>query len=128
MNAKILFILYPYKWYGYSAVIWDKVTSNMINKPIAYDFHGDASLCKPFTEIKPEDIHIYLDVDTHVGSKTCGQACQHCWFVNYGHIKQLKFLDDEGVFISQYLKSEGYQVYPRYTDSFAYDGDRKSVV
>ncbi len=96
---------------------------NMINKPIAYDFHGDSSLCKPFTQIKPEDIHIYLDVDTHIGSKTCGQACKHCWFVNYDHIKQLKFLDDEGIFISQYLKSEGYQVYPRYTDSFAYDGE-----
>ncbi|WP_281422750.1 hypothetical protein [Photorhabdus hainanensis] len=44
----------------------------MINKPIIYDFHGDKPLSTPFTNIKPQDIHIYLDVDTYIGSKTCG--------------------------------------------------------
>ncbi|MCC8465058.1 MULTISPECIES: hypothetical protein [Photorhabdus] len=33
----------------------------MINKPIVYDFHGDKPLNTPFTDIKPQDIHIYLD-------------------------------------------------------------------
>ncbi|MFD0707987.1 hypothetical protein [Photorhabdus akhurstii] len=33
----------------------------MINKPIVYDFHGDKPLSKPVTDIKPKDIHIYLD-------------------------------------------------------------------
>ncbi|NHB60015.1 radical SAM protein [Photorhabdus sp. RW14-46] len=95
----------------------------MINKPIVYDFHGDKPLSTPFTDIKPQDIHIYLDVDTYIGSKTCGQACKHCWFVNYEHVKKLKFKDNEGINITRFLKSEGYKVYPRYTDSFAYDGE-----
>jgi len=53
------------------------------NMEISYDYHGDIDFKEPFSSIKNEDIHFYLDVDTFVGKDTCGQNCNHCWFVNY---------------------------------------------
>jgi hypothetical protein len=92
------------------------------NAPIAYDFHGDTPFTVPFREIKPEDIHIYLDLDTKVGRDTCGQKCTHCWFVNYEKVYNKSFEMDEGPLIKEGLEALGYHVYPRYVDSFAYDG------
>lgn len=93
------------------------------NKPISYDFHGDTPFTVPFAEIDPADIHIYLDLDTKVGRNTCGQKCTHCWFVNYEKVYDKSFAMDEGPRILEGLQSHGYQVYPRYVDSFAYGGE-----
>ncbi|MFI9274042.1 radical SAM protein [Kitasatospora sp. NPDC052896] len=93
------------------------------NTPIAYDFHGDAPFTTPFKDIKPEDIHIYLDLDTKVGKNTCGQKCTHCWFVNYEKVYDKSFDMAEGPLIKEGLESQGFHVYPRYVDSFAYDGE-----
>ncbi|HST81422.1 MAG TPA: ATP-grasp domain-containing protein [Kineosporiaceae bacterium] len=92
------------------------------NVPIAYDFHGDAPFSLPFREIKPEEIHIYLDLDTRVGKSTCGQKCTHCWFVNYEKVYNKSFELAEGPLIKESLEAQGYHIYPRFVDSFAYDG------
>lgn len=93
------------------------------NLSIAYDFHGDTPFAVPFAQIKPQDIHIYLDLDTKVGKDTCGQNCGHCWFVNYEKAFDKAFSPDEGKRIKEALEEEGYRVYPRYVDSFSYNGD-----
>ncbi|MFG2140084.1 radical SAM protein [Streptomyces sp. NPDC048650] len=93
------------------------------NTPISYDFHGDAPFTTPFQELRPEEIHIYLDLDTKVGKNTCGQKCTHCWFVNYEKVYDKSFAMEEGPRILSGLQSHGYHVYPRYVDSFAYDGE-----
>jgi len=93
------------------------------NLPVAYDFHGDTPFSVPFEQIKPEDIHIYLDLDTKVGKNTCGQACSHCWFVNYEKVFDRSFPVEEGRMIKESLETVGYRVYPRYVDSFSYGGD-----
>ena len=93
------------------------------NLPVAYDFHGDIPFSVPFEQIKPEDIHIYLDLDTKVGKDTCGQACNHCWFVNYEKVFDKSFSVEEGRSIKESLEALGYHVYPRYVDSFSYGGD-----
>ncbi|MFF8830095.1 radical SAM protein [Streptomyces sp. NPDC015131] len=95
---------------------------SVTNAPISYDFHGDEPFSTPFREIRPEDIHIYLDLDTKVGKNTCGQKCTHCWFVNYEKVYDKSFAMEEGPLILAGLQSHGYHVYPRYVDSFAYDG------
>ncbi|WP_018015433.1 radical SAM protein [Teredinibacter turnerae] len=92
------------------------------NQPISYDFHGDIPFQVPFTNIPKNDIHLYIDVDTNIGPKTCGQACTHCWFLNYEKVRSKSFAGDEGKAIVDDLRSRGYTVYPRYTDSFAYKG------
>lgn len=93
------------------------------NQAIAYDFHGDTPFTTPFSQIKPQDIHIYLDLDTKVGKRTCGQNCSHCWFVNYDKVHNKSFDRDEGLSIKTALEKVGYRVFARYTDSFAYNGD-----
>ena len=93
------------------------------NAPIAYDFHGDTPFTTPFQEIPPQDIHIYLDLDTKVGKNTCGQKCTHCWFVNYEKVYDKSFEMAEGPLIKAGLEAQGYHVYPRYVDSFAYEGE-----
>ncbi|WP_424212906.1 radical SAM protein [Streptomyces sp. BI20] len=93
------------------------------NEPISYDFHGDEPFSTPFKDIRPEDIHIYLDLDTKVGKNTCGQKCNHCWFVNYEKVYDKSFAMAEGPLILSGLQAHGYHVYPRYVDSFAYDGE-----
>ncbi len=93
------------------------------NLPISYDFHGDIPFSEPFKNIKPSDIHIYLDLDTYIGRNTCGQACHHCWFVNYKKVFKKRFEPSEGIKIYRALTAEGFKVFPRYTDSFAYDGE-----
>ncbi|MFD0392338.1 hypothetical protein ACFQ3Z_04200 [Streptomyces nogalater] len=65
------------------------------NAPISYDFHGDIPFSTPFKDIKPDDIHIYLDLDTKVGKNTCGQKCAHCWFVNYEKVYDKSFAMEE---------------------------------
>ena len=92
------------------------------NAPISYDFHGDIPFSTRFRDLEPEDIHIYLDLDTKVGKNTCGQKCTHCWFVNYEKVYDKSFTMEEGPLILSALQSRGYHVYPRYVDSFAYDG------
>ncbi|MCI0384274.1 radical SAM protein [Streptomyces sp. CNQ085] len=91
--------------------------------PVSYDFHGDEPFTTPFRDIKPEDIHVYLDLDTKVGKNTCGQKCTHCWFVNYEKVYDKSFAMEEGPLILAGLRSHGYHVYPRYVDSFAYGGE-----
>lgn len=93
------------------------------NAPITYDFHGDIPFSIPFKNIRPEDIDIYLDVDTYIGKKTCGQACDHCWFVQYEKVFQRSFSFEEGEAICRSLIRKGFGVFPRFTDSFAYDGE-----
>lgn len=93
------------------------------NLPITYDFHGSLPFTLPFNKIAKKDIDIYLDIDTYIGKKTCGQACDHCWFVQYDKVFQKSFTFDEGEAICRYLMREGYGVFPRFTDSFAYDGE-----
>lgn len=99
----------------------------MTNLPISYDFHGDIPLKTPFESIPAQDIHIYLDVDTYIGTKTCGQTCNHCWFVNYPKVQKKAFSQEDGLNIFTSLKRHGYNVFPRYTDSFAYDGELMKV-
>ena len=93
------------------------------NQPVAYDYHGDTPLQVPFDQIKPQDIHIYLDLNTKTGAKTCGQNCNHCWFVNYEKVFNKEFDVIEGQKIKAALDDQGYKVFARYTDSFAYNGD-----
>lgn len=93
------------------------------NSPVSYDFHGDIPMSVPFSQLAPSDIHIYLDVDTYVGTKTCGQACKHCWFVNYPKVINRAFGTEDGVGLFKSLRQQGYNVFPRYTDSFAYGGE-----
>lgn len=94
----------------------------MPNQPISFDHHGNIPLSTPFKNISPKDIHIYVDVDTFIGAKTCGQACNHCWFVNYPQIIGKSFDLNDGVKLCEHLRELGYTVFPRYTDSFAYAG------
>jgi MoaA/NifB/PqqE/SkfB family radical SAM enzyme len=96
--------------------------SETVNLPLAYDYHGKLPLDTNFMDIKPEEIDLYLDLDTSIGSKTCGQNCQHCWFVNYDIVKNKTFKKDSGIEIYEALKKQKFNVYPRYTDSFAYEG------
>ena len=93
------------------------------NLPIAYDFHGDIPFSTPFKDISPQDISLYIDLDTNVGKDTCGQNCSHCWFVNYEKVFSKSFELEEGRAITDSLRREGYTVYPRYVDSFAKNGD-----
>ncbi|QDF28868.1 radical SAM protein [Halarcobacter anaerophilus] len=93
-----------------------------MNQPLSYDYHGDLPLNTSFSEINPHEIDIYLDLDTTVGADTCGQNCQHCWFVNYDVVNNKTFTKDFGLEIYKSLKKQNYNVYPRYTDSFSYHG------
>lgn len=93
------------------------------NLPIAYDYHGDIPFHVPFAEIKPSDIHIYLDLDTKTGKGTCEQNCNHCWFVNYQKVHNKSFDIIEGRKMKDALSQEGYKVFARYVDSFALKGD-----
>lgn len=93
------------------------------NLPVSYDFHGDLPFSMQFNEIPRNEIHVYLDVDTFVGVKTCGQVCNHCWFVNYPKVQKKNFDPQEGVEIYKALSRQGFKVFPRYTDSFAYNGE-----
>jgi len=92
------------------------------NAPIVYEFHSDAPLGIPFAQIAPEDIHIYLNLDTKIGKDTCGQRCEHCWFVNYDDVYDMAFDMTEGPHIKNGLEALGYRVFPRYVDSFGYQG------
>lgn len=93
------------------------------NLPIAYDFHGDLPFAQPFSSIQPKDIHIYLDLDTTTGKDTCGQNCNHCWFVNYDKVSRKSFERLEGLAIKGQLERTGYTVFARYVDSFSYQGE-----
>lgn len=93
------------------------------NLPVSFDFHGDSPLTKPFEEFGVSDISFYIDLDTYIGKNTCGQACEHCWFVANEKVKNKSFEVLEGKSITDQLKSKGYNVYPRYTDTLAYNGD-----
>jgi hypothetical protein len=93
------------------------------NLPVAFDYHGNIPLHVPFSEIKSKDIHIYLDLDTKVGTNTCGQSCTHCWFVNYEKVHKKSFNTEEGILIKRHLEEKGFKVFARYVDSFAYQGE-----
>jgi hypothetical protein len=93
------------------------------NTPLAYDFHGIQPIDFPFSMLRPEDIDIYMDVDTYIGNDTCGQNCRNCWFVNNDKVKRKRFDVPEGQLIVKNLREIGYKVYPRYTDTFAYKGE-----
>lgn len=99
----------------------------MTNLPLTYDHHGSRAFDEPFSEIPPSEIDIYLDVDTRIGKQTCGQACAHCWFVNYEKVFNLSYEVDQAVDIWKDLRAQGYNVFPRYTDSFAYEGELMKV-
>lgn len=92
------------------------------NFPIAYDFHGDRPFEEPFNQIPPEEIHVYLDIDTNTGKNTCGQNCNHCWFVNYQKVHKKSFDMKEGQRMQTALQRQGYKVFARYVDSFAHGG------
>ena len=93
------------------------------NMEISYDYHGDIDFKEPFSSIKNEDIHFYLDVDTFVGKDTCGQNCNHCWFVNYQKVFAKSFGIHAGHDIYRKLSQQGFNIYPRYVDSFAHNGN-----
>jgi len=93
------------------------------NTPLAYDFHGTQPIDFPFELLRPEDIDIYMDVDTYIGQQTCGQNCKNCWFVNNEKVKRKRFNIPEGQLIVNDLRKIGYKIYPRYTDTFAYGGE-----
>jgi hypothetical protein len=93
------------------------------NLPLSYDFHGDAPLDTPFRQIPNQDIHIYLDLDTKTGKDTCGQTCDHCWFNTYEKVNGKSFSPQEGKLVFDAISSKGFKVFPRYTDSFSYNGE-----
>ncbi|MFU9136975.1 hypothetical protein [Erwinia tasmaniensis] len=93
------------------------------NMDMSYDYHGDIDFRVPFNTIKNEDIHFYLDVDTFVGKDTCGQNCNHCWFVNYEKVFSKSFGIQEGHNIYRKLSEQRFNIYPRYVDSFAHNGE-----
>ena len=92
------------------------------NLPIAFDYHGNIPFEVPFETIRPNDIHVYLDLSTRTGKDTCGQNCNHCWFVNYERVHKKDFSIEEGPAIKRALEGQGYKVFARYVDSFAYGG------
>lgn len=94
-----------------------------VNMDMSYDYHGDIDFNVPFTSIQNEDIHFYLDVDTFVGKDTCGQNCNHCWFVNYEKVFSKSFGIKEGHDIYRKLTAQRFNIYPRYVDSFAHNGE-----
>lgn len=93
------------------------------NSDIMYDFHGNIPLSIPFTKIKPQDIDLYFEIDTNIGSKTCEQTCKHCWYTNCDQVAHKSFDHNEAMVIYQALLEKGYNVFPRYTDGFAYNGE-----
>lgn len=97
------------------------------NKAISFDYHGDTSLDTPFEQINNSEVGFYIDLDTYIGKDTCGQACEHCWFVTNEKVKSKSFDIEEGKSITDELLVKGYKVYPRYTDSFAYKGKFMSI-
>lgn len=97
--------------------------SNPKNLPITYDFHGNIPFSVPFKDIDKSNIDIYLDIDTYIGKNTCGQACDHCWFVQYDKVHKRSFSFNESEAIFRSLIKEGFNVFPRFTDSFAYEGE-----
>jgi len=99
----------------------------IVNSPLSYDYHGNLPLNTSFHEVKPSEIDLYLDLDTHTGKNTCGQNCRHCWFVNYEKVNSKSFGSQEGKAIFDSLQKQGFNVYPRYTDSFAYDGELMKI-
>lgn len=93
------------------------------NLPLAYDYHGTQPIDFPFNQLSPQDIDIYMDVDTYIGNETCGQNCKNCWFVNIDKVKRKRFDIPEGQKIVSDLRQAGFNIFPRYTDTFAYGGE-----
>jgi hypothetical protein len=92
------------------------------NQPIAYDDHGDIPLDMPFWRIPPQDISLYLQLDTTVGRKTCRQACVHCFYINQPAAANRSIDLIEGRRIMDSLTALGYRVFPMISDSFGSDG------
>lgn len=92
------------------------------NQPIAYDDHGDIPLDVPFRALRPEDISLYLQLDTTVGRKTCRQACTHCFYINQPAAANRSIALHEGRRIMDSLAAQGYRVFPMISDSFGRDG------
>jgi hypothetical protein len=95
----------------------------MMNEPISYDDHGDISLDVPFSELRPENISIYLELNTRVGKSTCRQACAHCFFINQPEARNRSVDLGEGRKIMRDLSALGYSVFPMISDSFANGGE-----
>src|SRR5262249_10857054 len=93
------------------------------NEPIAYDDHGCIPFHVPFSEIRPEDISIYLQLNTKVGPRTCGQTCRHCFYINQPEAANQEMDLREGRRVMDDLALRGYRVFPMISDSFANDGE-----
>lgn len=92
------------------------------NQPIAYDDHGNIPLDVPFRKLRPQDISLYLQLDTTVGRKTCRQACAHCFYINQPAAANRSIDLAEGRDIMDGLAAQGYRVFPMISDSFGRDG------
>jgi hypothetical protein len=94
-----------------------------MNEPISYDDHGDIPLEVPFRDLRPQDISIYLQLNTKVGRSTCRQTCAHCFFINQPEARNRSIDLSEGRRIMRDLSALGYAVFPMISDSFANGGE-----
>lgn len=93
------------------------------NEPISYDDHGDIPMEKPFREIAPADISIYLQLNTNVGKNTCRQTCGHCFYINQPEARGRAMDLVEGRRVMEELSRRGYKIFPMISDSFANGGE-----
>jgi hypothetical protein len=94
----------------------------LANEPISYDDHGDIPFFVPFSELKPRDISLYLQLDTRVGRSTCRQRCDHCFYINQPAARGKSMDLTEGRMLADDLGRLGYRVFPMISDSFAENG------
>lgn len=97
--------------------------ASITNEPISYDDHGDIPLGKPFREISPTDISIYLQLNTNVGKSTCQQTCGHCFYINQPEARGRAMDLVEGRRVMAELARRGYKIFPMISDSFANGGE-----
>src|SRR5262249_46636295 len=93
------------------------------NEPIGYDDHGNIPFDVPFAEIPPQEISIYLHLDTRVGKATCRQRCAHCFFIREPEAWDRSIDLAEGLRIWEFLSAQGYKVFPMTADSLADNGE-----
>jgi hypothetical protein len=96
---------------------------NPTNTPILFDEHGDKPLMDSFSSLSPNEITMYMEIDTRVGKKTCRQTCEHCFYIREEEARKT-FIDLlEARDIMNMLKSKGHPTYVMVADNFADNGE-----